>query len=332
MVTLRDVANLAGVSTATVSAVINSSTYVSPKLTSKVKAAMMELNYTPNEVARSLKIKSTKTLGLIIPHISHFFTDLIKGVENTVNDEGYSLILCSNHGDILKEKETIKMLKAKRVDGLIMAAVGEGEEYLESCLGTGLPIVFVDRIPAPGQIDVVVCDNFQGAYDAVSHLIKLDHKRIGAILDRAGLYTSRERKAGFKQAFADRNLPVDPLLIREGNATVESAFEHGKKLIELENPPTAIFAVNNQSTIGLMKALSQKGLACPRDVSVVGFDDVEWADFFSPRLTTVALPSIEVGRRAAKLLIKRLTTKESFAPETVTLRTNLVVRDSCQKA
>ena len=332
MVTLRDVANLAGVSTATVSAVVNSSTYVSPKLTSRVKAAMKELDYSPNEVARSLKNKSTRTLGLIIPHISHFFTALIKGVENTVNDEGYTLVLCSNHGNILREKETIKMLKAKRVDGLIMAAVGEGEAYLESCLGIGLPIVFVDRIPAPGRIDVVVCDNFQGAYDAVSHLIQLGHQRIGAILDRAGLYTSRERMAGFKQALADHHLHVDPLLIREGNATVESAHEHGKNLINLGNPPTAIFAVNNQTIIGLMKALSQEGLVCPRDISVVGFDDVEWADYFSPRLTTVALPSFEVGHRAAKLLIKRLTTKASFAPETVTLKTSLVVRDSCQQA
>ena len=330
MVTLKDVAKSAGVSTATVSATLNQSAFVSPELQERVRKAVAELGYHPDGIARSLKKRSTQTLGVLISDITNpFFTAVVRGIEDAANARGYALILCNTDEDLEKEGAYLRLLRSRRVDGLIMAPAGGVDAYHPSFMGLDIPAVFIDRrIPTAGA-DTVVVDNPGGSRQVVEYLLRLGHRRIGVLAGRAHLPTTYERVQGYRQALADAGVSEEAGLVRTGNFRVEGGYQGARALLDLEPGPTAIFATSNSLVIGLMRAVVERGLRCPGDVSVACFDDFEWASIFQPRLTCVAQPTYEMGAKAAELLFGRLGGNLTGDPQEVVLAPSLVIRDSC---
>jgi LacI family transcriptional regulator len=317
------------VSIATVSATINQTAYVSPALQDRVRQAITEVGYHPDVIARSLRTRTTKTFGLIISDIANpFFTAVIRGIEDVANRQGYALVLCNTDERLEKERAYVQLLRSRRVDGVIMAPVGGAEAYVDLNDTLGVPVVFIDR-SAPARADVVVADNVRGAREVVHHLTGLGHRRIGVITGLPRISTSEERLAGYQAALQAAGVPVDPVLMKVGYSRLEGGYRAAQELLAMPDRPTAVFATNNLMAIGLMRAVAERGLRCPADISVACFDDFEWASVFHPRLTTVAQPAYEMGSAAADLLLARLAGRATAEPERRVLAPTLVVRDSC---
>jgi LacI family transcriptional regulator len=329
MPTLRDVARLAGVSIATVSATINQTAYVSPGLQARVRRAIVKTGYHPDGIARSLKTRTTQTLGLIISDIANpFFTALVRGIEDVANAHQYTLVLCNTDERLEKEQAYVQLLRSRRVDGLIMAPAGRPRDYAGFPQALAVPVVFIDR-RVPAEADAVVVDNAGGACEAVAYLLQLGHRRIGVIAGLPHISTSRERLAGYARAHEAAGLRPDPAWRKMGASRLEGGYRAALQLLASPRPPTAIFATNNLMAIGLMRAIAERGLQCPRDLSVACFDDFEWAAVFHPRLTTVAQPTYEMGVTAAQLLFARLTGAATGAARETVLAPTLIIRDSC---
>ncbi len=332
MNTIRDVARLAGVSLATVSKIINNKGRVSPKLQQRVLRAMESLDYHPNQVARSLKVRHTKTIGMVIPDVTNpFFTAVIRGVENEARSQGYSLILCDSEEDPALEQSNLNTLFARRVDGVLLAPTSP---YVAQDRVTRrrFPLVFFDRVSPGFTGSAVVTDNRGAAYDAARHLIGLGHRRLAIITGRLNLSNGLDRLEGFRDALQQTGLPLHDAYLQRGDFQLESGYCCTLKLFRLPVPPTAIFCCNNQMTLGLMRALGELGVHCPGRVSVLGFDDFEWAANFSPRLTTVAQPALEMGKQAVQMLLRKIESDRKGnggeEEKIVVLKGELRVRDS----
>jgi LacI family transcriptional regulator, galactose operon repressor len=330
--TIRDVARLAGVSVPTASKVLNKKGTVSPKLTRRVLSAMEALDYQPDQVARSLKVRQTKTIGIVIPDITNpFFTDVIRGVENEARAHGYSLILTDSNEDAAAEQENLNMLFARRVDGVLLSPVRAFSEP-DRLTRRRFPLVLFDRCSAGFEGSAVVTDNFQAAHDATRHLIGLGHVRIAIITGRQDLPNAFDRLEGCRRAFQEAHLALREEYLRNGNFQLEGGYQSALQLLNLPDPPTAIFSSNNKMTLGLMRALAELHIACPERVSVLGFDDFDWTSNFSPRLTTVAQPALEMGKQAVRMLVRKMqaTLEGASRPdeEIVALKAELRIRDS----
>jgi LacI family transcriptional regulator len=327
--TIKDVAAHAGVSVATVSAVINSNKYVSPGLAQRVYESITALDYERNGLAQGLKKHTSHTIGLIISDITNpFFTSVVRGVEDVANARGYSLILGNTDEDPKKEMSYMRLLESKRVDGLIVAVTLGNHAYLRSWPTHRLPLVGIDRIPSELGIDAVLLDNVAGAQQAVEYLITLGHERIGIVAGLPGIITTQERLTGYKQALEAHGIPLDPALIVEGNSRIEGGERGALQLLTQETArPTALFVTNGLMIIGALQALNRVGLRCPQDVALVGFDDFAWAAVMHPQLTTVCQPTYEIGQKAAQLLFERLE-KRDAAPQVVRLQPQLIIRES----
>jgi LacI family transcriptional regulator len=331
--TIKDVAAHAGVSVATVSAVINSNKYVSPDLSQRVLESIAALGYERNSLAQGLKKQTSLTIGLIISDITNpFFTSVVRGVEDVANARGYSLILGITNEDPKKEMSYIRLLENKRADGLIVAITLGNHEYLRSWPAQRLPLVSIDRLPPELDIDAVLVDNVVGARQAVEHLITLGHRRIGIVTGLPSISTTQERLTGYKQALEAYGIPVDAALIAEGNSRIDGGEQAALHLLTREDAqPTALFVTSGLMVIGALQALDRLGLRCPQDIALVGFDDFEWAAVMHPRLTTVCQPTYEIGRQAAQLLFERLR-KRDGAPQVLRLQPHLIIRESCGAA
>jgi LacI family transcriptional regulator len=326
-ITMKDVGKLAGVSATTVSHVVNKSRFVSDNVKKRVLKAMEELNYQPNAIAKSLRQKSTLTIGLIISDISNpFFTGMVRGVEDTAAKFGYNLILCNTDENPDKERDYLHILRQKQIDGIIMAPTSGNSYYIGDLVKKGFPIVFIDRYLKEVDAPSVLVNNEEGAYQAIKHLIYLGHKEIGAIIGLDNITSTSERLNGYRRAVEEFGLTVKNSLIKQGNSKVAGGYQATLELLDIPSPPTAIFAANNLMTIGVMNALRSKSIRCPQDVAVIGFDDFEWASTFRPYLTTVAQPVYELGSKAAEVLIKRIRKEKSG---NILLGCNLIVRESC---
>lgn len=330
--TIRDVARLADVSLGTVSKVINKKGVVSPKLTQRVLEAMEALDYHPNHVARSLKVRQSQTIGMVLPDITNpFFTEVIRGVENEARSRDYSLILCDSNEDPSLERTNLNTLFARRVDGALLAP-SDAQIAQDRFTRRHFPVVFFDRIPPSFTGSAVVTDNLSAAFDATRHLIGLGHQRLAIITGRLNLSNGLDRLEGFRKALQQAALPLRDEYLRQGDFQLESGYHCGLELLRLAAPPTAIFCCNNQMTLGLMRALAELHVMCPEKVSVMGFDDFPWAANFTPRLTTVAQQSVEMGKKAMQMLLRKIETqKEGTGAEeekVIVLRAELRVRDS----
>lgn len=331
MTSLTDVAKRAEVSIATVSRVINNSDKVVPETRRIVEKAMEELGYQPNRVARRLRQRGGKRhlLGLIIPDIQNpFFAELSRGVEDVAYANQFAVMLCNSDENLKKEKFYLDVLRSESVDGIILPPIHERDPVVYKLIEDGIPVVTVDRSLSQCTTDKVEVDNRRGAHEAVEHLIKLGHRRIGLIAGRLNVSTSRDRKQGFLDAMAAHKLPVSEAYVRGGDFKQASGRAMADQLLDLPEPPTAIFVLNNLMTVGALEAIHRRKLRIPADIAVIGFDDLPWAEALDPPLTVVRQPAYEVGQAAADLLLKRL--QEPKRAEThLLLLPKLIIRSSC---
>ncbi len=329
---MRDVAARAGVSVTTVSHVINETRPVSDELRRRALAAMDELGYQPNRLARSLRRGQTHTIGMIIPDSANpFFAEVARGVEDTSFENGYSLILCNSDGDLDKELLYTNVLTEKRVDGILFVAAGLSTDRILDLQHQKTPLVVVDRDLPDAAVDSVLTDNAQGGWLATRHLIELGHRRIACITGPSDLTPSADRVTGYRRAMREEGIPIDEALIVKGDFQYDSAYRASIQLLQMQDPPTAIFACNDLMAVAVMRAALEQGQRVPDDLSVVGFDDVRLAAFANPPLTTIAQPKHEIGAVAATMLLKRMRNHERPAHRQV-FETSLVIRKSTAPA
>jgi LacI family transcriptional regulator len=320
--TMRDVARLAEVSVATVSAVANGTAVVSPKRAERVRKAMEALDFHPDQIARSLKTGRTQVLGMILPDVTNpFYPEVIVGAEEIARAANYSVMLCNANEDARQEQQQLNTLFSHRVDGVLIACSDPAISF-DRLMRRRFPIVCFDRIPPGFHGDTAATDNFQGAYEATRHLISLGHERIAILAGRTNLSTHSSRLEGFRRAMADARLPVRDEFCWPGGMQPDAGYDAGSRLSALRRRPTAVFCTNNKLLLGLVRALGESGVRCPEDISIVGFDDFTWTENFHPRLTTVAQPARELGRKAMQLLIERVENQveESTAHPAVSSR------------
>ena len=329
MTTIKQVATRAGVSSATVSHVINGTRYVSEVVREQVQKAMDELDYRPNALARSLRKGVTRTLGLILPDSANpFFAEVGRSVEIAAFEAGYSVILCNTENDSQKEFLYMDVLTKKRVDGIIFVTTGEHDDSFRNLQELKIPSVVMDRDFPDLELDVVLANNLQGGYLATEHLIALGHKRIGCITGPSSVTPIAQRVTGYKKALQETSLSIDPQLIVSGDFHPESGWAVGRKMLSQLDPPTAIFACNDLMAMGVLRAATDLGLKVPHDLALVGYDDIELASYTTPPLTTIKQPKIEMGVTALNFLLDRIRDKKS-APQSTLLPVSLIIRGSC---
>jgi LacI family transcriptional regulator len=325
--TMRHVAERAGVSLKTVSRVINHEAAVSPATAERVREAIAELGFRRNDLARSLRRGSTSaTLGLIIEDVANpFYSAVAQAVEDAARERGYMVITGSCEEDPERERELVLALLRRRVDALLLVPAGaEGDRaWIAGELGEETPVVFIDRPPRGIQADSVLLDNAGGARAAVEHLIAHGHRRIACIADPVELFTAAERVAGFRAALAGAGIPEDPELIRLDARDAEHAERLVRELLELPQPPTAIFTGNNRHTVGALRALRGR----EHEIALVGFDDFELADLLAMPTTVIRHDAFALGAQAAALAFDRLDGADA-PPRRVVLETELVPRGS----
>lgn len=332
MATIKDVAAKAGVSTATVSHVVNGSRGVSAETKKKVKAAIKALKYRPDGIARSLRVSHTGTIAVLISDVTNpFFADFFRGVEDTAHQRGerYNLLLCNTEENASHERRALELVLERRIDGIVMAPAGGNQDLLSDLLDSGLPVVFGDRKLKGVSADTVVADNIAAAAELTRHLISLGHRRIGLLEADLASSAIGERVQGFRQALTEARLKPSPGHMAKAASNIPAAEAAGALLLGTAQRPDAIFCTNNFMTLGMMQAVINQGLSCPEDIAVAGFDDFPWAAAFRPRLTAVQQPAYEIGRETATLLFDRISGRRTGAPVEMVLKAKLVVRDSC---
>ncbi|HHY42133.1 MAG TPA: LacI family transcriptional regulator [Thermoanaerobacterales bacterium] len=332
MVTIKDVAKKAGVSPSTVSRALSGNASVKESTKQKILEAVKLLNYRPNFLAQGLKEGKTKTIGLIIPNIRNpIYPALARGVEDTAKKFGYSVVLCNTDEDVKAEKEYIQKLRKRWVDGLLIAPAAKETEHIVELQKEGFPMVIIVR-NVDFLANAVIIDNFRAAYDAVSFLIKTGHQRIAIIKGNQQLALYRERFRGYKQALLDAGLPVHEELITgdesdsvqwslDGYNAVYSLFAQNIKF-------DAVFATTDLRAIGAIRAIKDHGYKVPEDISVIGFDNLEFSSLIDPPLSTVSQPLYDIGVRAVNKLLALINTETMQEPTVEIMSSELIIRRS----
>ncbi len=332
MATIKDVARLAGVSTTTVSHVINKTRFVAEATQEKVLNAVDELNYAPSAVARSLKCNTTRTIGMLVTQSTNlFFSEVISGVESYCYRQGYTLILCNTGGIYEKQRDYIRMLAEKRVDGILVMCSDLTEELSEMLdRHPSIPKVVMDWGPESSQADKITDNSEEGGYIATKYLIDNGHTDIACLSGHFDKLACKERIVGFRRAMAEANIPVNEDWILEGNFECDTAVLVADKITAMEKRPTAVFCFNDTMALGLMSRLQQNGIKIPDDVSVIGYDNIELAEYFSPPLTTIHQPKRRVGKNAFEILLERIKDKD-HEKRIFEMQPELVVRNTVKK-
>jgi len=330
MVRLQDVAELAGVSPATVSRVVNAPATVHPDTRARVQEAIRALGYRPSRVARRLRVErgSSALIGLVIPDLQNpFFADLARGVEDHAQREGYTVLIGNADEDAEKEARYLEVMRAESVDGVILPPSHPASPAALELAAAGTPLVCVDRRLAKAKVDTVVVDNVRGAYEATEHLLALGHRRIAFIEGRPQASTSRERLQGWQDALREHGIDPLPALQRTGDSRQPSGGALAAELLALPERPTALLVGNSLMTLGALETIHRLGLRIPGDISIVGYDDMPWAMALTPPLTVVRQPGYDLGRQAVELLLHRIR-DPARSTTTVMLQPELVVRQS----
>lgn len=330
--TISDIAKLANVSKSAVSIVLNNKTGVSEKTRSKVLKIIEKYNYNPNQIAQSLAVRETKSIGLIIKEIDNpYFAKLMRGVYDACSQLGYSVLLGSSELSADKETEILKALISKRVDGLIISPLQSEESdftYLANLLNDNYPLVVLGMI-TNYSTNIVDIDNIKAAYDAVSYLIQHGHTKIAYFAGPIHSGHGQRRLEGYKQALIDHNLPIDKDYIIQVEPYTPNGYEAAKKLFSKNMElPTAIFCYNDLVAIGVINALTELGVDIPKDVSVMGFDNIDFSRYVKIPLTTIQMPAYDIGKSAANLLIKQISNSSSPLIEKLILEHKIIERDS----
>jgi LacI family transcriptional regulator len=328
MPTIKDVARRAGVSTMTVSRVINNSDYISQETRERVEQAIAELDYLPNALARSLRFKQTKTIALVLTDIANpFFIGVLRGVEDAAVSHGFSVLFCNTDESEQVERDYLSILMQKQVDGVLLVPASAHSEAAAQLRVRGVPIVAIDRrMRTP--VDTVRGDSERAAHALTRHLIELGHRRIAAITGPTDVSTANDRLVGYGRALAEVGIPINPDLICVDDFMTEGGYRSTQRLLRAPVRPTAIFAGNNFIAFGAFRALREAGLSVPDDLSLVTFDDIPSSWLMSPFLTTANQPAYEIGQRATELLIARLNGEADAAPREIVLPAELIIRRS----
>ena len=328
-VKISDVARRAGVSSATVSRVLADKPHVSDDLRQRVLAAVDELGYTPSRVARSLRVRRSTIIGLIISDIQNpFFTSLVRAVEDVAYEHDFVVMLCNSDEDIEKEGLYINVLLSEQVAGVVITPTRETDNPSRKLVEAGTPVVAVDRRMRDLDVDTVVVDNVGGSAELTAHLLSHGHRRIGAIVGPATSTTGRERLRGFAEALEAHGISPIPELIKIGLPKEDFGYGAMASMLDSAIPPDAVFAANNLLTVGALRAVNERNLRIPDDIAMVAFDEMSWTSLIAPGLTTVVQPTYELGCRAAQLLLRRIEGFDGPVQEIV-LAPSLCVRGSC---
>jgi LacI family transcriptional regulator len=325
---IYDVAREAKVSVFTVSAVINNAS-VGAASKRRVLAAIEQLNYRPNLVARGLAKRKTFTVGVIVPDISNpFFPLVVRGAEDVLQKSGYSALLCNSDDQPSKEEHYLEFLMSRRVDGILLAKTPApiSEDLRKRLRDSKIPIVMLMRTNPDISEDVVLSDDGKGAFDATSHLASLGYKSIAFVGGPSDVSNAKERSEGYQKALKLHDLELDPKLMFAGDYRMDSGYRAG--LAILPRRPDSVLIANYMMMVGFMKAAEEVGLRCPEDFGAVSFDDYPWLGFFHPRMTTVDLPKYDIGARAAEILVDRIN-KPTKKRKMIKLPAQLRVRESC---
>lgn len=329
MATMKDVARLAGTSTSTVSHVINNNRFVSQPVKDKILSAVAELNYSPSAIARSLKAKETRTIGMLLTSSNNpFYAEVVRGVEQSCYERGYSLILCNTEGNTERMGTSLQTLLQRRVDGLILMC-NDRNPLSESLFlhYPHLPIVMMDWAPFNGVCDTIQDNSLMGGQLATEYLISCGYRHIACITGPQDNPQARSRLSGYQKAMAEAGLSSPDNYQIFSNFEFSGGLAAMQALLSLPHPPDAIFTCNDAMAVGVYLALNQAGLKVGQDVAVVGYDDIELAKFMSPPLTTIQQPTDMLGKLAIDRLLERLETQIT-EPRTLALMPELVVRDS----
>jgi LacI family transcriptional regulator len=327
-VTMAEVARRAGVSPTTVSHVLNATRTVSPGARAAVERAVRDTGYRPNTLARALRTSRTRTIGLAMPAITNpYLGALVRSLQGETERAGYRLLVSDTHDDPEREELAVRDLCERQVDGLLLAPSPDPTAVLAYLSELALPLTLVDRV-VDGPYDKVGCENVDATAALTRHLAGHGHRRIAMVTGLPGLATTEERVSGYLRGLAASGLAPDDALVVTGASDDSHARSAVLDLLTRTAPPSALLIGNNYMTIGAVRALHELGLQAPRDVALAGFDDFEWADLFSPRLTTMAQPDAELGLAAVRLLLGRIADR-TLPPRVVRLAPRLVVRASC---
>lgn len=345
MATLKDIADRLQISISTVSRVVNNKSYVNPNTRELVNRAIEEMGYTPNQIARSLKVKATRTIGVVVPDISEaLFSNLIKGIDDVLSANGYSIILCDTRENPEKENHYLELLLEKQIDGVILATVSRNQQQavfedgtpsrvLDRYLEAQIPVVFIDNLPhLSRQVDSVIIDNASASAMAVNYLADLGHQKIGMISGKVQETTGSERLNGYKAAMQHRNLLHDESLIVYGDYKEASGYRGMLTLLERHEDLTAVYVASSKMTYGAIQAVRDSGRSVPENLSVVGFDVYDPTGLLVPGITTILQPDGVLGQTAARLAIRRLQGQKAEEREgqMVILQPQLKVRGSCR--
>jgi LacI family transcriptional regulator len=328
-VTMRDVADRAGVSKTTVSHVLNGTRFVEPETEDRVRQAIRDLGYRPNLLARSFRRRETRTIGLMIPSIANpYWAELAQVIERAGYAAGYGVLLGTSNWSADLEWEYVQLLLAKQIDGIILAAATQQFAMLDEILATNVPIVMLNQIPEDHQVSRVVVDNYRGGYLAGEYLVHLGHRRVGCIMPprRSG---EDGRMVGFREAFADAGIDLPNAAFVEGDYEYRSGEIGVQILLDRHPNVTAVFAANDHMALGAIKGLQRGQRRVPDDVSVIGFDNISYTTAITPELTTIAQPIAEMGETMIQLLLRQIKDPSSAA-EVVLLEPTLIERESCR--
>ncbi|MFZ4451244.1 LacI family DNA-binding transcriptional regulator [Salibacterium aidingense] len=328
--TIKDVAKKAGVSISTVSRVLNGYGNVNKETNELVRKAVEEVGYSPNAIARSLRSRSTKTIGLIVNNILNpIYSLMAQAIEDTAREYGYQLLLCNSGANSEYEKVYLDGLYEKKVDGIIIAPTGQNKEKINSFIKSGIPVIQVDRVIEGLEADAVVTNNRSAAYEMVSRIIENGYKKIALIVGVQTITTGMERMTGYFSALAENNINANSEYIKVGHFDENTGFDAMNELLSLPNPPEAVFVCNNLMAKGAMMAVRENNISIPSQLSFCMFDDPDWAAMNVPSITAVKQPTYEIGTKAAKLLINRVNNQnKEQKPVHEVIDSKIIIRDS----
>jgi len=330
-VTLKDLAAYCDVHASTVSRVLRGkeNLKISEKTREKIFKAAKKLNYQPNQTARTLRLKKSNTIGLIVPDISNpFFSRIARRIDNLAYDAGYMLIVVSTDENQEKELHFLNELMSRGIEGLMIISAQDEYKHIQGLLNINFPLVLIDRDFENFNSNVIISNNEEASYEAVKYLSELGHKRIAVLSGRQNLYSIKKRIQGYKKAVKDFNLEKNPNLIAGDGHRIEDGFNATMKLLNLKVPPTALILSGNLISIGALTAIQEKGLRVPQDISIIGFTDSLHSEFLSTPLSTVSHPLQEIGEKAINLLFKHIKSSKKLPFEKIMVETILTIRDS----
>ncbi len=327
---LESVAKHAGVSISTVSRALTRPDRVAAATRERVLESATELGYAPNQLARSLRMQGSKTIGLIISDILvPFHSEVAKGVEDLASAHHYTTILCNSSEDSKKEKQYLELLKGFKVGGVILEPTEVGVASIEA-LAAGTPVVEVDRISGASGVRAVLSDNLDGARQAARYLLDLGHSNIGVIAGDLKITSGRERLQGFQEELNRAKIKLEAHRIMTCKNTDAQGFDALLEIFKHSDPPKALFVCNAQMMGGVLRAVRKLGLKVPKDLSLIGFDDSTWASVVDPPLTVIAQQAYELGRMAAQMILDSIEGKKTI-PDVTRLKTKLIERESCAR-